>query len=149
MGFVFFGSLGVDDFFVGEGKQGPSLAEANHHVSLGHEVIEPFHEVFGDKVSPSDLIVWVLHDWPDDFIANGMHVLEDVLGDLYEDDVVFEVILVELVSSDTKDNVTLALILVDDWGLDAQGDLVGSCAEGVEHFVEVVRPEETIERFSE
>lgn len=50
------------------------------------------------------LVVGILHDWSQDLIAHGVHVFEDILSDLDEDDVVLEVLLVELLSADPQDD---------------------------------------------
>ena len=94
----------MDDFSAGEGKEGASLAESDDHVGLSHKIIEPFHEVFGDEVGPAVLVVWILHDWSKHLIAYGVHVFEDVLGDLQEDDVVLEVLFLEFLAADSQDD---------------------------------------------
>jgi hypothetical protein len=104
MSFIFFWSLRVDDFPVGKGEEGPAFAESDEDVSLCNEVVESLHEVFGDEISPSLLVVGILHDWSQDLIAHGVHVFEDILSDLDEDDVVLEVLLVELLSADPQDD---------------------------------------------
>jgi hypothetical protein len=111
MSFILFWSLRVDDFPVGEGKEGPAFAESDEDVSLCNEVVESLHEIFGDEISPSLLVVGILHDWSQDLIAHGVHVLEDILGDLDEDDVVLEVLLVEFFSADPQDDEAC----VDAW----------------------------------
>lgn len=113
MGLIFFRSLRVDDFSVGKRQEGPTLAEANKDVGLGYKVVEPFHEVLGDQISPSLLVIGILHDGSQDFITHGVHMLQDILGDLDEDDVILEVLFVELLGSDSEDDEALidALIL--------------------------------------
>lgn len=92
----------MDDFSVGKGKQCSALAQSNHDVSLRDEVVESFHEIFGNEIGPALLVVWVLHHRTKHLIANGMHMLKHILGHLEEDDVVLEVLLFELLGSDTK-----------------------------------------------
>jgi hypothetical protein len=94
----------VDDFPVGKREKCSTLAESDHNIGLSHEIIESFHEIFGDEVGPSLLIVGVLHDWAKNFIANGMHVFKNILGDLQEDDIVLEVLFLEFVSPNSKDD---------------------------------------------
>lgn len=149
MGFILFWPFGVDYLLVGEGQKSATLAETDNHIGLSYEIVESFHQVLSDEVRPTLLVVWVLHHWPDDLIADGVHMFEDVLGDLYEDDVVFEVLLVKFASADTQDYVALAFVLVEDGGLDSQGDLICSCAESIDDFVEVVRPEKAFESIAE
>jgi hypothetical protein len=146
---ILFWAFGVDDLLVGEGQESASLAETDNHIGLSYKVVEPFHQVLGDEVRPTLLVVWVLHHWSDDLVADSVHMFEDVLGDLHEDDVVFEVVLIKFVSADTQDDVAFAFVFVEDGGLDRQGDLICSCAEGIDDFVEVVRPQKAIERLSE
>jgi hypothetical protein len=45
-----------------------------------------------------------LHDWSEDFIADGVHVFEYVLGDFEEDDVVLEVLFIEFFAADPEDD---------------------------------------------
>jgi hypothetical protein len=45
-----------------------------------------------------------LHDWAEDFIADGVHMFKDILGDFQEDDVVLEVFFIELVGSNSENN---------------------------------------------
>lgn len=94
----------MDDLSVRERKQCPALAKPNNHVGLRDEVVEPLHEIFGDEVGPTLLVIWVLHDRTKHLIANGVHMLKHILGDLEEDDVVLEVLLLELFGPDTKDD---------------------------------------------
>ena len=44
---------------------------------------------------------------------------------------------------------TLSFVFINNGGLGGEGDLVLSDVEGVEHFVEVILPEEPVQRFSE
>jgi hypothetical protein len=97
--FILLRSLRVDYFFVGEGKQSPALAQADEDIGLGNKIVKPFHEIFGDEVGPALLVVGVLHNWSKHLIADGVHMLEDVFGDLKEDNIVFEGLFRELVSA--------------------------------------------------
>lgn len=94
----------MDDFSVGKGKQRPALAQPNNDVGLRDEVVEPLHEILGDEIGPTLLIIWVLHDRPKHFIANGMHMLKHVLSHLQEDDIILEVLLLELLGPNTEDD---------------------------------------------
>ena len=85
----------MDDFPVGKRKKGSSFAKSNEDIGLSDEVVESFHEILGDQVSPPLLVIWVLHNGSEDFTADGVHVLENVLGDFEEDDIVFEVLFCE------------------------------------------------------
>lgn len=44
---------------------------------------------------------------------------------------------------------TLPLVLIDDWGFGGKGDLIRADGEGIEDLVEVLPPEESVERLSE
>jgi len=93
----------MNNFSVRKRKEGATLAQTDHNIGLSHKIIEPFHEIFGDKVSPPLLVVWVLHDRSKNLIAYRVHMFEDVLGDLQEDDIVLEVLLFEFVGPNSKD----------------------------------------------
>lgn len=81
-----------------------------------------------------------------------MHMLEDILGDLYKDDIVLEVLLLQLFSSDSQDNkalvnrwITLSLVFVDGGGLGGEGDLVRASGERIDDLVKVILAEEAVQ----
>ena len=96
----------MDNLLVGEGQQSSTFSKSNKHVGLGNEVVESFHEVFGDKIGPSLLIVRILHDGSEHLIADIVHMFQNIFGDFNKDDVVFEGLFVEFVASDPQDDVT-------------------------------------------
>ena len=104
MGFILLRALRVDDFSVGKGKQCPALAQPYNDVGLCDEVIEPLHEIFGDEIGPTLLVVWVLHDGTKHLIANGVHMLQHIFSHLEEDDIVLEVLFFELLGPNTEDD---------------------------------------------
>lgn len=104
MGFILLRAHGVDDLSVGQWQKSASLAESDHHVGLSYEVVEAFHEILSDEVGPSLLVIRVLHDGAEHFIADGMHMFEDVLGDFQEDDVVLEALLFDFFAADTQND---------------------------------------------
>ena len=103
--FILFGSFGVDDLFVGKRKQGPAFAQSDEDVALGNEVVESFHEVFGDKVGPTLLIVRILHDGSEHLAGNVVHMFKDIFGDLDEDDIVLEVLFLEFFGAYPHDDI--------------------------------------------
>jgi len=143
--FILLGSLRMNNFSVRKRKEGAALAQTDHNIGLSHKIIEPFHEIFGDKVSPPLLVVWVLHDRSKNLIAYRVHMFEDVLGDLQEDDIVLEVLLFEFVGPNSKDYEALSLVFVDNGRLGGEGDLISSDREGIQHLVEVVPSQEPIQ----
>lgn len=104
VGFILLRALRVDDFSVGKRKQCPALAQPYNNVCLCDEVVEPLHEILGDEIGPTLLVVWILHDGTKHLIANGMHMLKHILGHLQKDDIVLEVLLFELLGPNTEDD---------------------------------------------
>lgn len=145
MSLILFWSLRVDDFSIGKWEKSSSLAESNKDVGLSNKVVEPLHKILGDKISPSLLVIWILHDWSQDLIAHGMHMLEDIFGDLDKDDIIFEVLLLQLISSNSQDDKALSFVLVDRWSLGGQGDLVSARGERIDDLVEVILAEKAVE----
>lgn len=41
------------------------------------------------------MIIWILHDRPENLAAYTIHVLENVLSDFNEDDIVFKILFVK------------------------------------------------------
>ena len=77
----------------------PILAQPDENISLGNKIVKPLHEILGDEVGPALLVVRILHDRPQHFIADGVHMLQYVFGDLKEHNIVFEGLFGQLVSA--------------------------------------------------
>jgi hypothetical protein len=80
----------MDDFFVRKGEQCSPFAETYENIRLSNEIVESFHKIFRDEVCPAELIVWILHDWAENFIAYRMHMLQNIFSNFNEDYVIFK-----------------------------------------------------------
>ena len=113
MGFVFIGSgVVVVHFVSGEREESFAFGEAEHDINLCDVVVELFHEVFSDELSPALLVGLVHRDGTDDVVVDHVAMLEDVSGQFHEHQILDDVAHSDLLTCQLQDHHTLLLQLV-------------------------------------